>query len=172
MAETHKGITWWHEDQLRWDQISHEILVLNRTVYESTAMSSTEGAHLMAFDRIRPLPIILVVEDEMMIRMSTVDMVEDAGYTPVEAVDADGAVAILESRSDVDLMVTDVQMPGSMNGLELAQAVHERWPLIKIIVVSGNLKQPVDLPLDSCFFDKPLDAEGMISQMRSMIDHA
>ena len=108
----------------------------------------------------------------MMIRMSTVDMVEDAGYTPLEAVDADGAVAILESRSDVALMVTDIQMPGSMDGQKLAQAVHERWPLIKIIVVSGHLKQPIDLPTDSCFFSKPLEARDMISQMQSIIGHA
>jgi len=107
-----------------------------------------------------------------MIRMDTVDMVEDAGYTPVEAANADRAVAILESRSDIALMVTDIQMPGSMDGLKLAQAVHERWPSIKIIVVSGQLQQPHDLPADSCFFGKPLEAEGMILQMRSMIDHA
>jgi CheY-like chemotaxis protein len=115
---------------------------------------------------------ILVVEDEMMIRMDTVDMVEDAGYMPVEAADADDAVAILESRSDIALMVTDIQMPGSMDGLRLAQAVHERWPLIKIIVVSGQLMQPDDLPADSCFFGRPLEAHDMISQMRTMIGYA
>lgn len=107
-----------------------------------------------------------------MIRMSTVDMVEEAGYTPVEAVDADGAVAILESRSDIALMITDIQIPGSMDGLALAQAVHERWPSIKIIIVSGHVKQPIDLPSDSRFFGKPLEAEDMIAQMRSMIGHA
>ena len=118
-------------------------------------------------------PKVLVVEDEMMLRMRAVDMVEDAGYTPVEAVDADGAVAILESRSDIALMVTDIQMPGSMDGLRLAHAVRERWPSIKIIVVSGQLKQPsIDLPADSRFFGKPLEAVEMIAQMRSMIGHA
>ena len=106
----------------------------------------------------------------MMIRMNTVDMVEDAGYMPVEAVDADRAVAMLESRSDIALMVTDVQMPGSMDGLELARAVHERWPSIKIIVVSGQ--QPIDLPAESCFFGKPLEARDMICQMQNMIGHA
>jgi CheY-like chemotaxis protein len=60
--------------------------------------------------------VVLIVEDEMMIRMRAVDMVEDAGYTPVEALDADEAVAILESRSDIALMCTDIQMPGSMDG--------------------------------------------------------
>src|SRR5436189_450456 len=70
--------------------------------------------------------VVLIVEDEMMLRMRAVDMVEDAGYTPVEALDADEAVAILESRSDIALMCTDIQMPGSMDGLGLAHAVHER----------------------------------------------
>ena len=63
--------------------------------------------------------VVLIVEDEMMLRMRAVDMVEDAGYTPIEALDADEAVAILESRSDIALMCTDIQMPGSMDGLDL-----------------------------------------------------
>lgn len=108
----------------------------------------------------------------MMIRMDTIKMVADAGYTPVEAADADRAVAILESRSDIALMVTDVQMPGSMDGLRLAQSVHERWPSIKIIVVSGQLKQPHEIPADSRFFGKPLEAHDMILQMRNMIGDA
>jgi DNA-binding NtrC family response regulator len=126
----------------------------------------------MVFDRLGIPAVILIVEDEMMLRMRAVDMVEDAGYTPVEAVDADGAVAILESRSDIALMVTDIHMPGSMDGLGLAHAVHARWPSIKIIVVSGRLTLPnIDLPADSRFFGKPLEAGEMIAQMRSMIGH-
>jgi len=89
----------------------------------------------------------------MMLRMRAVDMVEEAGYTPVEASDADEAVAILESRSDIALMCTDIQMPGSMDGMGLAHAVHVRWPSIKIIVVSGQLNPPsIDLPPCSRFF--------------------
>src|SRR3989440_13083620 len=97
--------------------------------------------------------VVLVVEDEMLLRMRAVGMVEDAGLTPVEAVDADEAVAILESRSDIALLFTDIQMPGSMDGLRLAHAVHKRWPPIKIILVSGQLKLTnLDIPVDSCFF--------------------
>src|SRR3954470_18747706 len=114
--------------------------------------------------------VVLVVEDEMLLRMRAVDMVEDAGFTPLEAVDADEAVAILEARSDIALLFTDIQMPGSMDGLKLAHAVHKRWPPIKIILVSGQLKLAnLDIPLDSCFFGKPLEAEAVIAQMRSMI---
>jgi CheY-like chemotaxis protein len=117
--------------------------------------------------------VVLVVEDEMLLRMRAVDMVEDAGYTSVEAVDADQAVAILESRSDIALLFTDIQMPGSMDGLGLARSVHERWPPIKIIMVSGQLKlASIDIPADCRFFGKPLEAGEMIAEMRSMIGHA
>jgi CheY-like chemotaxis protein len=117
--------------------------------------------------------VVLVVEDEMLLRMRAVDMVEDAGFTPVEAVDADEAVAILEARSDVALMLTDIQMPGTMDGLNLAHTVHRRWPPIKIILVSGQLKlADIDIPLDSRFFAKPLDAAEMIAEMRAMIGRA
>ena len=116
------------------------------------------------------LPTVLVVEDEMMLRMRAVDMVEDAGFAPVEAVNADDALAILESRPDIELLFTDIQMPGSMDGLKLAHAVHERWPLIKIILVSGQLKlTDDDKPVDSRFFGKPLDVKHMIAEMQDMM---
>jgi CheY-like chemotaxis protein len=117
--------------------------------------------------------VVLVVEDEMLLRMRAVDMVEDAGYTSVEAVDADEAVAILESRSDIALMFTDIQMPGSMDGLKLAHTVHKRWPPIKIILVSGQLKPAnADIPANSRFYGKPLEAKEMIAELQSMIGHA
>lgn len=117
--------------------------------------------------------VVLVVEDEMLLRMRAVDMVEDAGFTPVEAVDADEAVAILESRSDIALLFTDIQMPGSMDGLKLAHTVRERWPPIKIILVSGQLKPAnLDIPTDSRFFGKPLEAKDMIAEMQNLIGHA
>src|SRR3984957_5122377 len=116
------------------------------------------------------LRAVLVVEDEMMLRMRAVDMVEDAGFTPVEAVNVDEALAILESRSDIELLFTDIQMPGTMDGLKLAYAVHERWPLIKIILVSGQLKlTDGDKPADSRFFGKPLDVKQMIVELQDMM---
>jgi two-component sensor histidine kinase/DNA-binding response OmpR family regulator len=124
-------------------------------------MASTPSAGIRA---------VLVVEDEMMLRMRAVDIVEDAGFTAVEAVNADDALAILESRSDIKLLFTDIQMPGTMDGLKLAYAVHERWPSIKIILVSGQLKlTDDDKPADSRFFGKPLDIKHMIAEMQDMI---
>src|ERR1700748_1340895 len=83
---------------------------------------------------------VLVVEDEMVLRMRAVEIVRDAGFTAIEAINADEALTILESRSDISLLFSDVQMPGSMDGLKLAYAVHERWPSIKIILVSGQVQ--------------------------------
>jgi CheY-like chemotaxis protein len=114
--------------------------------------------------------IVLVVEDDLILRMRAIDMVDDAGYVSVEAVDADEALAILQSRSDIALLFTDIQMPGSMDGLQLGHAVHERWPLIKIIVVSGQLKlSSSQLPRGSRFFGKPLVSGQMIAEMQNMI---
>ena len=128
---------------------------------------------MMVLDRTVAPPVVLIVEDEMLLRMRAVDMVEDAGYTSVEAVDADEAVTILEARSDIALLFTDIQMPGSMDGLKLAHAVHERWPPIKIILVSGALKlAKSDIPPDSRFFGKPLEAKEMIAEIQEMIGHA
>jgi CheY-like chemotaxis protein len=128
---------------------------------------------MMVLDRCAIPSVVLVVEDEVMLRMRAVDMVEDAGFTPVEAGDADEAVAILESRSDIALLFTDIQMPGSMDGLKLAHAVHERWPPIKIILVSGQLKVAnIAIPADSRFFGKPLEAREMIAEMQKMIGQA
>jgi CheY-like chemotaxis protein len=115
-------------------------------------------------------PNVLIVEDEMVLRMRAVDIVEDAGFVAVEAVNADQALAILESRSDISLMLSDIQMPGSMDGLKLAHAVHERWPQIKIILVSGHVQvSDTDKPAESRFFGKPLGSEHMIHELQEMI---
>ncbi|MEP6828415.1 MAG: response regulator, partial [Aestuariivirga sp.] len=113
---------------------------------------------------------VLVVEDEMVLRMRAVDIVEDAGFAAVEAVNADEALSILESRSDISLLLSDIQMPGSIDGLKLAQAVHRRWPHIKIILVSGQVKlSDKDKPANSRFFGKPIDVKQMIAELQGMI---
>jgi two-component sensor histidine kinase/ActR/RegA family two-component response regulator len=116
------------------------------------------------------VPNVLIVEDEMVLRMRAVDIVEDAGFQPVEAVNADQAISILESRSDISLLFTDIQMPGSMDGLMLAHAVHDRWPAIKIILVSGQVNpSEADKPADSRFFGKPLSVARMITELQAMV---
>jgi two-component sensor histidine kinase len=96
--------------------------------------------------------------------------VQDAGFNPVEAVNADQAISILESRSDISLLFTDIQMPGSIDGLKLAHAVHDRWPSIKIILVSGEVKpSDQERPADSRFFGKPLGVDQMITELQDMV---
>ena len=115
-------------------------------------------------------PVVLVVEDEMVLRMRAVDIVEDAGFVSVEAVSADEAIEILESRDDISLLFTDIQMPGSMDGLKLAHAVHTRWPHIKIILVSGQIRlTDEDRPADSRFFPKPVESGHMVAQLQDMV---
>ena len=115
---------------------------------------------------------VLVVEDEPILRLHALDIVEEAGFTAIEARNADEAIAILESRSDIALLFTDINMPGSMDGLKLAHAVRNRWPPIKIVVVSGHVQMDEsDLPSQSRFFGKPFEAEKMITELRNMISN-
>ena len=113
---------------------------------------------------------VLVVEDDEVLRMCAAEVVTDAGFLPVEAANADEAVAILKSRSDIALVFTDIQMPGSMDGLGLARTVHDRWPTIKIILVSGRLAvSERERPVDSLFFQKPFAMKQMIEGLQDMI---
>jgi two-component sensor histidine kinase/DNA-binding response OmpR family regulator len=114
--------------------------------------------------------VVLVVEDELMLRMRAVDIVQDAGFEPIEAISADEAIKILESRTDISVLFTDIQMPGSMDGLKLAHVTHARWPHIKIILVSGQIAvTDADKPEDSKFFPKPLEIEQMIVELKEMV---
>ncbi len=99
--------------------------------------------------------VVLVVEDEPMLRTLAVDIVELNGFTAIEASNADEAVAVLESRSDIDIVFTDVEMPGSMDGLGLAKAIRWRWPPIELIVTSGRNKSDASIPERGVFFQKP-----------------
>jgi CheY-like chemotaxis protein len=120
----------------------------------------------------RPFSVytVLVVEDDEMLRLCAADVIADAGFTPVEAANADEAVAILESRSDITLLFTDIQMPGSMDGLGLARTVHDRWPAIKIILVSGRGElSERDRPANSRFFQKPFATKQIIEGLQDMI---
>ena len=113
-------------------------------------------------------PTILIVEDDQLLRLLTVDIVEDAGFMALQADSADEAVAILEARSDIALLLTDINMPGSIDGLKLAHAVRNRWPPIKIIIVSSRVPDCV-LPTDSRFFIKPYHGEELISEINSLM---
>lgn len=112
-------------------------------------------------------PVVLAVEDEPLILMLAVDIISGAGFEALQAVNADEAIAILESRDDIRIIFTDINMPGSMDGLKLAHAVRGRWPPIKIIVTSA-LAVYRPLPVGSLFFPKPYDAAHISKALRDL----
>src|SRR5690349_15857071 len=99
---------------------------------------------------------VLIVEDDPLQMMMAADLVEECGLTPVRATNADRAIEVLERRDDICIVLTDVEMPGSMDGLKLAAVVRNRWPPIQLLVVSGNVvRENIDLPEASRFINKP-----------------
>lgn len=113
--------------------------------------------------------IVLVVEDEPLLRMAAVCTVEDAGFEPLEASNADEAILILEGRNDIRIVFTDIDMPGSMDGIKLAESVRGRWPPISIIVTSGHrIVRKDDLPLGSAFFGKPYNDADLVATLQRM----
>jgi CheY-like chemotaxis protein len=114
-------------------------------------------------------PVVLIVEDEFLLRMNAVDMVGAAGFEVVAAANADEAIEILETRHDVTVIFTDIQMPGSMDGLKLARAVRGRWPPIKIIATSGHADvRETDLPEGGRFVPKPYDSAQVAGVLREL----
>jgi len=114
--------------------------------------------------------IVLVVEDEPLQRLDMIDIAEEAGFKVLEAHDADHAIELLEKRPDVRLVLTDVDMPGAMNGLKLAAAVRKRWPPIKIIVTTAGVRPAaMDLPEGAVFLPKPLNHRRVVDAMHRLI---
>ncbi|HEY3777369.1 MAG TPA: response regulator [Rhizomicrobium sp.] len=111
------------------------------------------------------MTLVLVVEDEFLIRMNTVEMVEEAGYAALEAANADEAIGVLDRRDDIAIVFTDINMPGSMNGLELAEAIADSWPHIRVVLTSGRfILRDEDLPDNDRFILKPFDT-GQIANV-------
>jgi CheY-like chemotaxis protein len=117
-----------------------------------------------------PKPVVLVVEDEVLVRTVAVDMVEQAGFEVIEACDADEAIRILESRQDIRVVFTDIQMPGSMDGIRLARAVRDRWPPVALIVTSGlAILTHDDLPAGGRFLRKPYLLSDVGAALRALV---
>jgi CheY-like chemotaxis protein len=115
-------------------------------------------------------PVVLIVEDEFLLRMDAVDMVRAAGFEAVEAANADQAIEILEARLDITVVFTDIQMPGSMDGLKLVRAVSGRWPPIKIVATSGHVHiGEKELPKGGRFLPKPYSPREVTGLLRELI---
>jgi CheY-like chemotaxis protein len=110
--------------------------------------------------------VVLVVEDEPLLRMNTVDMVEDAGFEVVEAPGVSQALKLLESRGDISIVLSDIDMPPGMNGIELAALVRKRWPPVEVILLSGKyLVSDARLPKDHLFFSKPYRPSDVVAAL-------
>jgi CheY-like chemotaxis protein len=115
-------------------------------------------------------PVVLVVEDEVLLRMDAAEVIQSAGFDVLEARSADEAISILEQRNDIRLIFTDINMPGSMDGVKLAHFVKNRWPPIKIIATSGHAKIDAnELPEGSLFVPKPYAGAEVADTIHELI---
>lgn len=110
-----------------------------------------------------------MVEDEVLVRMGIAGELEDEGFTVFEAANADAAIVLLHAQPSINLLLTDIEMPGSMDGLKLAKAVRDRWPPVRIIVASGQFKiSRAVIPQGGRFFPKPYSGSEIAAAFREM----
>ena len=144
--------------------------MVQRAPHRSLSLNTERKFSMSGHSQAPGKGLILVVDDEALVRMGAADVVEEAGFEVVEASNADEAICILELRDDIVLIVTDIDMPaGSMNGLRLAAAVKRRWPPIHIIVVSGHCRaNENELPPGAVFLSKPYQPAQLATQIRRL----
>ena len=113
--------------------------------------------------------LILVVDDDFLVRLSAVLLLEEAGFDTIQANNADQAIGLLETRSDIKVVFTDINMPGSMDGLGLAHAVRIRWPPLGLVLTSGYARIPDrELPQRGLFLAKPYEPAELLRMVRSV----
>ncbi|MBS0540174.1 MAG: response regulator [Proteobacteria bacterium] len=106
--------------------------------------------------------LVLIVEDEPLLRLHAVALVEEFGFDTLQAGTADEAILLLETDARIRAVFTDIDLPGSMDGLRLARAVRDRWPPVELILTSGHFKiTPADLPERGQFLSKPYSDEQL-----------
>ncbi len=111
-------------------------------------------------------PVVLLAEDEALVRMYNADVLDEAGFRVVEAGNAEEAIALFEARPDIRIVVTDVEMPGSKNGFDLARHVTDKRPLVGVLIVSGRVRPAEDeLPDDSRFLAKPYSPDELLREV-------
>jgi DNA-binding NtrC family response regulator len=114
--------------------------------------------------------VVLVVEDEPLIRFTTLDALEEVGHHVLEAGNADEAMVLFRNREDIDIVFTDVNMAGSMDGIQLAQRIRAIRPSIGIIITSGVVSlDPMLLPANTVFLPKPYQHDLLLSSIHEML---
>lgn len=117
-----------------------------------------------------PKQTALVVEDDPIIRLLVVEVIQDTNFEVIEAMSADEAITILESRLDIRLVFTDIDMPGTLDGMKLAACIRDRWPPIEIIVTSGHyFPKGGELPERAVFISKPYLFTKVVEKLREMV---
>jgi len=112
---------------------------------------------------------VLVVEDEPLVCLTICEGLASEGYEVLSAANADEAIEILESRNDINPVFTDVEMPGSMDGLKLAASVRDRWPPINIVVTSGKSRpRDTQMPKNTQFIAKPYQTADVMRAFLSL----
>ena len=120
-----------------------------------------------------PAPLVLVVEDEALVRMVMSDVLTEAGFEVLDAANVAEALTILAAPLEVRVVVTDVEMPPGPNGFDLAREVARRWPRIEILVSSGrHWPQAGNLPLGAAFLEKPIRNEVLVSYVKAAAERA
>ena len=115
-------------------------------------------------------PVVLIVEDEPLVRSLEVDILQEAGFRVIEAKNADEAFELLKRRPDVKVVFTDVDMPGSIDGFEFARLVAQGWPEVGVVVTSGKTAPgPGDMPEGAAFMRKPYRSDDVVRQVRRMV---
>ena len=117
------------------------------------------------------VPYGLVVDDDPIILIDAAQMLEDAGFRTLTAINAAEALHLLEEHHGaVTVLFTDVEIPGDLNGFGLARRVAERWPEIAIMIASGNRKpSSKDMPEGATFLDKPFSAAVVHGRLQEML---
>jgi DNA-binding NtrC family response regulator len=113
-------------------------------------------------------PVVLVVENEAVIRMETALTIKDAGCAVLAAGNVDEAMAVLKARDDIRAVFTEIRLPGHLNGLDLGRAIADRWPLVRLIMTSGDRRRD-NIPADWCYIQKPYDGSQIVTALRALV---
>jgi CheY-like chemotaxis protein len=110
----------------------------------------------MGQSKLNKMPAILVVDDEVIVRIDLVDTIQEAGFATFEANNADEAIQLMEEHSEIQVLFTDIDVPGTMDGLKLSHYIRDRWPPVRIVITSGHvMATPDQMPAEAVFIAKP-----------------
>ena len=118
----------------------------------------------------KPRCVVLIVEDEPFVRLMGADLLAEAGFEVLEASNADEALRILEATPELRVVFSDVEMPGSLDGLGLARSICQRWPSTGIVLTSGHRIRAETIPREGRFLAKPYDGQALVSQIEEIVN--